>query len=138
MSVGVVDHDLLNAVKHEDGGGSNGEEKRDAHAVHHCYECYVQNGRVLVMDEENRAAVEFNILLNGCFAGDVIVASLESPVKHSKGKSVAKPHKSLQSGPVDVKDHSADEGLSNVSEPVRVEVSKLSVEQASKETELLS
>jgi len=53
LSVHVVQKDLLHAVEGEEGEGCNGEQDGETHAVHHGDEGNVQDGGVLVMDEEN-------------------------------------------------------------------------------------
>jgi hypothetical protein len=74
LTIDEMEHQFFHTVKSEQGKCSNGEQHRNSHTVHHGHENDVKDSRVLVMDEENRAAVKLNVELNGCLLGLVLVA----------------------------------------------------------------
>ena len=69
------------------------------------------------MDEEDWTTVNFNVLLNGCLVGVVIIASLESSIKHSESKSVPPPDSSFKYWPVNIEHHGTDKGFTNIGKP---------------------
>lgn len=83
------------------------------------------------MDEENWSTVEINILLDCGLVGIVVIACLESSVKKSETESHAPETNSFDHGEDSVVNHSHSQVFTQVSEPERVKVSKLSLEDSS-------
>lgn len=73
------------------------------------------------MDEEDGAAVELDVLLQGGLLGLGGVEA-EAAVQEAEGRAHAEEHEELDNWPVHVEQHGADEGRSDFVEPLGVEV----------------
>lgn len=73
------------------------------------------------MDEESWSTVDFNVLLNGCLLGLVFI-TLELSVQKSESVSHTEVNEELANWPVDVEEHSSNQGVTNIIEPVTVEI----------------
>lgn len=86
------------------------------------------------MDEESWTAVQLNVLLNCDFLCLVGVQWGDTSVELSETESHTPEYEEFHNWPVDVEEHSTDEGVANVWEPPWVEVSNCTWENEWEET----
>jgi hypothetical protein len=82
------------------------------------------------MDEESWSTVDFNVLLNGCLLG-VVSITLEASIKKSESVSHSVVNEELADWPVNVEEHGSDQGVTNIIEPVAIEIRLASSEDSS-------
>ena len=116
-----MEHELFNAIESQNGKRSNGEEDGETKTIHHSHEGDVKNGGVFVMDEENGSTVEFNIELDGCLLGSVLIAS-EATIHKSESRTHSPEDKEFTHRPVNIKHHSTNKGNTDIVEPLCIEI----------------
>jgi len=121
LPIRVVKHGLLDKVEYDESQNRDGEENGQAETVHEGDEADVEDGAVLVVHEVDWARVEVYVALHGGLFGGLLIAG-ESAVHQSERCTHQPVSDELQQWVVSIKNHRANQRITNLLKKVRVKV----------------
>lgn len=119
LSVAVVEQALLQHIQANEREQSNWEQQWHGSSEGEGDKHHVEDVRILVVDEEARTRIEFNVLLLGFQLGAVSIAVGVADALAGLDQVV---DGDLDKGHEDVEDHGSQDGVAHADEPPRVEV----------------
>jgi putative component of toxin-antitoxin plasmid stabilization module len=129
LPIRVVKHGLLDKVEYEECQNRDGEENGQAEAVHEGDEADVEDGAVLVVHEVDWARVEVYVVLHGGLLCGLLVAG-EAAIHQSERCTHQPVSDEFQQWVVSIKNHRANQRITNLLKKVRVKVSTRSFVKA--------